>query len=131
MGSEGVMACEIKGLSNLLYACKDVASNYSSIQTQTLEETANAIISEARPVTPVDTGRLKSDYHVSEMTSNTITVVTDPTDDRGRNYAAAQEYGWHDRGGRFHQGRFFMDHGVKTGGSKVEEILLDKVRDKL
>jgi hypothetical protein len=76
--------------------------------------------------TPIDTGDLISTVAVPVENKYSVTfkiaaVLTDPRSGRpGRPYGAAQEFGWHDRGGGFHEGH----HMVRTAVEKAAEAYM-------
>jgi hypothetical protein len=76
--------------------------------------------------TPIDTGDLISTVEVPVENQFSVTfkikgVLTDPHSGRpGRPYGFAQEFGYHDRSGGFHEGH----HMVRTAVEKAAEAYL-------
>jgi hypothetical protein len=70
--------------------------------------------------TPIDTGDLISTVQIPIENQHSVTfrisgVLTDPHSGRpGRPYGFAQEFGWHDRAGAFHEGHHMVQTAVEV-----------------
>lgn len=68
-------------------------------------------------------GALKRGHFVEKKAPYTYTVVVDTAREAGRSYAGYQEFGYHDRGGNWHEGRGFMRTATATGQAKLKADL--------
>lgn len=60
-------------------------------------------------------GALKRGHIMEKAASYTWNVWVDTASETGRDYAGYQEFGYHDRGGNWHEGRYFMRRGTAAG----------------
>lgn len=81
----------------------------------------------AQAAAPVKTGVLKRGHRLEKAGPYTWNLVVD-TEEAGRSYAGYQEFGYHDRGGNWHEGRGFVRAGVAEGNAQVQGELVALAR---
>lgn len=65
------------------------------------------------------TKNLRRRHHIRRIVKGVFLVFNDA------DYALAQHDGWHDRGGKFHAGRPWMDSAATKGKDKYKEVIAD------
>lgn len=80
---------------------------------------ANFIKATSQELAPMKTGALKRSHFVEKKAPYVYNIVADTSRETDRSYAGYQEFGWHDRGGNWHEGQGFMRRAVAAGNAKV------------
>lgn len=80
-----------------------------------LYQASKVIKDTSRDLAPEKTGALKRGHIMEKAGPYTYNVWADTHSETGRDYGGYQEFGYHDRGGNWHEGRRFMRRGTAAG----------------
>lgn len=97
---------------------------------EAVDEALYAGISSAKFLAPKDTHKLEDSIWIDEKPKNEGNVVSGSykalaRNKKGHNYGYYQETGWKDRGGTYHEGKYYMERSK----NKAEKIFVKKCKE--
>ncbi len=91
--------------------------NFEQFLRQFLLEMANRVISKVKPKTPVDTGALKSEWQIGEVTISEDKLEVEIIN--GQEYASYIEYGHRLTNGKWQEGKFMLTISIDDVNQQI------------